>query len=172
MIEFKTLDIKAETDNMHAIFLLKKNVQADIIKTILKYPLMAVPNTLKEWKVEIISVGQGYESTESQHDYKTSTGTTFGGREAPMDIGKSQDSFDKNRKPRCFNCNIYRHMVKECRKPKKDKETRKCYKCNKVGHIAKDCRSKQLMKIRRNQEETDEADKEDDKEEGFVKGSE
>ena len=35
MIKFNTLAMKAETDNMHTIFLLKKNVQADIIKTIL-----------------------------------------------------------------------------------------------------------------------------------------
>jgi len=63
-------------------------------------------------------------------------------------------------------------MAKECRKPKKDKETRKCYKCNKVEHIAKDCRYKQPIKIRRKQEETNKSDKEDDKEEGFVKGSE
>ena len=57
--------MKAETDDMHAIFLLKKNVQVDIIKTILGYPLMAAPDTLKEWKVVIILVGQGYEFTES-----------------------------------------------------------------------------------------------------------
>jgi len=38
MIEFKTLVMKAETGNMHAIFLLKKNVQANIIKTIVGYP--------------------------------------------------------------------------------------------------------------------------------------
>jgi len=79
---------------------------------------------------------------ESRHDYKTSTGTTFGGRGALMDIGKSQDSFDENRKPKCFNCNIYKHMAKECRKLKKDKEMRKCYKCNKWRHITKDYRSK------------------------------
>ena len=48
MIEFKVLAMKAETNNMHVIFLLKKNVQADIIKTILGYPLIATPDTLKE----------------------------------------------------------------------------------------------------------------------------
>ena len=64
-------------------------------------------------------------------------------------------------------------MVKECRKLKKDKETRKYYKCDKVGHIAKDCRSKQKMKIRRNQEESDKLDKEEDnKKKSFVKGLE
>jgi len=79
MIKFDALAIKAETNDMHAIFLLKKNVQADIIKTILGYLLMVAPDTLKEWKIAITSVGQGYEFTESRHDYKTETGTMFGG---------------------------------------------------------------------------------------------
>jgi len=64
IIEFEALAMKAETDELHAIFLLKKNVQQDIIKIILGYPPMAMPETLKEWKVAITSVGQGYKSTE------------------------------------------------------------------------------------------------------------
>ena len=80
IIEFKALAMKADTDELHAIFLLKKNVRQDIIKTILGYPPIAMPETLKEWKVAITSVGQGYESTEGRHDYKTGTGTTYGGR--------------------------------------------------------------------------------------------
>ena len=40
---------------------------------------MAIPDTLKEWKVAITSVGQEYESIENQHNYKTGIGTTFGG---------------------------------------------------------------------------------------------
>jgi len=78
MIEFDALAMKADTDKLHAIFLLKKNVQQDIIKTILGYLLIAMPETLKEWKVAITSVGQGYESTEGCYDYKTSTGMTYG----------------------------------------------------------------------------------------------
>ena len=66
-----------------------------------------------------------------------------------MDIGKSGDNF-KNGKPKCFNCNIYRHLAKECRRSMKDKETRRCYKWDKIGHLAKDCRLVQKMKIRRN----------------------
>jgi len=89
IIKFDTLAIKAETDNMYAIFLLKKNVQADIIKTILEYPPIAASDTLKEWKVAITSVGQGYESTESQHNYKMGTRTMFGGQEASMNIRKT-----------------------------------------------------------------------------------
>ena len=64
IIEFKALAAKADTDELHAIFLLKKNIQHDIIKTILGYLPIAMPEILKEWKVAITSVGQGYESTE------------------------------------------------------------------------------------------------------------
>ena len=64
MIEFKVLAIKADIDKLYAIFLLKKNIRQDIIKTILGYPPIAIPKTLKEWKVAITSVGQEYESME------------------------------------------------------------------------------------------------------------
>ena len=105
---------------------------------------------------------------ESQHDYKTNTGITFGGRGVPMDIGKSRNNFDENRKPRCFNCNLYGHLAKEYKRPKKERETRKCYNCDKQGHLAKDCKSKQLMKNRRDQANNSE----EKKEEGFVEGLE
>ena len=170
MIEFEILATKAETNDMHAIFLLKKNIWANIIKTILGDPPITAPDTLKKWKVAITSVGQEYKSTESQHNYKMGTETIFGGRGAPMDIGKSWDNFNKNEKLKCFNCNIYGHLAKECRRPKKNKEIRKCYKCNKIEHLAKDCRSEQKMKVRRNQEDSDEED--NDKKKGFVKGLE
>jgi len=48
IIEFEALAMKAETDELYAIFLLKKNVRHDIIKTILGYPPIAMPETLKE----------------------------------------------------------------------------------------------------------------------------
>ena len=60
MIEFEALAIKADMNKLHVIFLLKKNVRADIIKIILDYLPIAVSKILKEWKVAIISV----ESTE------------------------------------------------------------------------------------------------------------
>jgi len=85
-----------------------------------------------------------------------------------MDIGKSRNNFDENGKPRCFNCNLYKHIARECRRPKKEREMRKCYKCNKEGYLAKDCKSKQPMKNRIIQED----DSEDKKEKGFVEGSE
>jgi len=116
IIEFKALAMKVDTDELHelhVIFLLKKNARHNIIKTILGYLLIAMPKTLKEWKVAITSVGQGYESTEGQHNYKTNTGTTYGGRGQSMDIGKSNENF-KDGKPKCFNCNKYGYMAKEC----------------------------------------------------------
>ena len=79
MIEFKTLAIKADMDKLHTIFLLKKNMWQDIIKTILGYLPIAAPEKLKEWKVAITSVGQEYKSTKEQNDYKTSTGMIYGG---------------------------------------------------------------------------------------------
>ena len=48
MIEFNILAMKMNTDELHTIFLLKKNIQSNIIKTILNYPSIAVPETLKE----------------------------------------------------------------------------------------------------------------------------
>ena len=48
MIEFNILAMKVDIDELHAIFLLKKNVQPDIIKTILCYLPIVAPETLKE----------------------------------------------------------------------------------------------------------------------------
>ena len=56
IIEFEALAIKIDTDKLNTIFLLKKNVWVDIIKTILGYSPIAASETLKEWKVAITSV--------------------------------------------------------------------------------------------------------------------
>jgi len=48
MNKFEALAMKAEIDDLYAIFLLKKNVWMDIIKMILEYPLMAVLEMLRE----------------------------------------------------------------------------------------------------------------------------
>ena len=77
-----------------------------------------------------------------------------------MDIGKSNDNF-KDRKLKCFNCNKYGHMAKECRTEKKEQDTQTCFKCDKKGHIAKNRKGKQTMKMRKVQEESDEEDKEE-----------
>ena len=48
MIEFEVLAMKVNTNELYIIFLLKKNVQQDIIKTILGYLFIAAPETLKK----------------------------------------------------------------------------------------------------------------------------
>ena len=151
--------MKADIDELHAIFLLKKNIRHDIIKTILGYPPIAMPEMPKEWKVAIISVGQGYESTERRQDYKTDTGTTYRGRGQPMDIGKSNNNF-KDGKLKCFNCNKYGHMAKECQAEKKERDTQTCFKYDKKWHIAKNCKEKQMIMKKKVQEKSDEEDKE------------
>ena len=141
MIEFNALAMKIDINELHAIFLLKKNVRHDIIKTILGYLPIVMPETLKKQKVAIISVGQEYKSTEKYYNYKTSTGTMYDGQGQPMDIEKSNKNF-KDKKPKCFNCNKYGHITKECQAKKKEQETQTCFKCDKEGYIAKDCKEK------------------------------
>ena len=105
--------MKADTDDLHAIFLLKKNVWVDIIKIILGYSLIAVPEILKEWKVAITLVEQGYKSMEGWHNYQTGTRIIYGEWDLPIEIWKSNENF-KDRKPKCFNCKIYRYIAKDC----------------------------------------------------------
>ena len=64
IIVSEALATKTNIYELHAIFLLKKNVRQDIIKMILGYLPITMSETLKEWKVVITSVGQEYESTE------------------------------------------------------------------------------------------------------------
>jgi len=56
LIKFMALVAKAQTDNQHAIFLLKKNVNKDIIRAILAYPPKKAPQMLEQWKVTITAV--------------------------------------------------------------------------------------------------------------------
>ena len=94
----------------------------------------------------ITSIGQGYESMEEYHDYWTETGITYRGQEMSIDIGKAKENFNKDEKPKYFNCEIYGHMAKDCQRPKKEKDTQKCYECGWTEHIARDCKIKQKMK--------------------------
>jgi len=87
-------------------FLLKKNIRSDIIKTILGYLPIAAPETLKKWKMAITSVRQEYEFIEGKQDYRTGLEITYGGKRVPIDIGKSKNNYNKDKKPTCFNYNI------------------------------------------------------------------
>ena len=96
----------------------------------------------------------------------------YKGRELLINIGKAKDNYNKNRKPKYFNYNIYKYIVKDYKKLNKEREIRKYYKCNKLGHLAKNCRLEQ-KKNRSIEEKLEDEDKEDNgKEAGFVKGLE
>ena len=49
IIKFKVLAMKAKTNDIHVIFLLKKNVRTDIIKTILEYLPIAICYKTRMW---------------------------------------------------------------------------------------------------------------------------
>ena len=151
-----SLAIKTETNGIYAIFLLKKNIRIDIIKTILGYSPIIVLKILKEWNVAITSVRQEYKFTESQKNYRTKTEIIYGERKASMKFEKAKDNFNKDERLKYFNYNTYEHITKECWKPKKERKIRKCYKCDKVGYLVKDCRLGQKKKNRSIQKESDE----------------
>ena len=90
---------------------------------------------------------------------------TYRERDVPMNIGKTRDNFDKDGKLKCFNYNTYGYMIKNCQKPKKERDTRKYYKYEKIGHIVKDCRLEQKIKNHSIQKKSDTEN--NDKEQGF-----
>ena len=125
MIEFEVLAMKTKTNNMYTIFLLKKNVRSNIIKTVLGYLPITVPEILKECQVVVILVRQVYKFIEGRQYYRTGLRIIYRGKGAPMNIGKSKDNYNKNGKPRYFDYNIYEYMFKDCWKPKKREENQK-----------------------------------------------
>ena len=94
----------------------------------------------------------------------------YRGRGAFINIGKAKDNFNKNRRPKCFNCNTYRYIAKKYQKPKRERETRKYCKYNKVRYFAKGCRSGQKMKNKSVQEDSDKES--NNKQECFIRGLE
>lgn len=142
MVMFEALKRQSKISDEHARFLLKRNTRPDIIHTIMAYPPQALPTSYDEWIEAITSVGRGRDAIDyPRGDYRTGTGMVYGGRGQPMEIGRNLPKY-KDGKPKCFNCNTYGHMAKDCRKPKKSG----CFRCGKEGHIAKDCRGTPIIK--------------------------
>jgi hypothetical protein len=106
------------------------------------YPPASIPKSLKEWGTTIMSIGKGQEITQTCHDLLTPTRVTYGGSGQPMELGRKKLEWSKDGTPKCYKCNQFGHIGKEC--PKKTHGTQgvKCYGCRKFGHVAKYCRSK------------------------------
>ena len=168
IMEFEALVMKMKTNDIYTIFLLKKNVRSDIVKMVSQYLPIKALESLKKWKVAIISFEQEYEFIEGRQYYKIELKITYRERETSMDIRKFKDNYNIDGKPRCFNYNVNGHIAKDFPKPKKEKKTRKCYKCDKVGHPIKNCRSEQKMKNRSTKEES--YNENSNKEKGFFRG--
>jgi len=98
-------------------------------------------------------------------------GTTYEEWGLPIEIRKSNGNF-KYRKPKYFNCEIYEHIARDCKKPKKKKDTQKSYEYRRTGYITKDCRIKQKIKKWNVQEDKDIDIKEENKQKGFEEDSE
>jgi len=88
LIEFMALASKAQTNNQHVIFFLKKNINREIIKAIMAYPPTQAPKSLEQWKMVITAVGQGYKWTNIYYDYRTGSEITYRGMGKPMEIGR------------------------------------------------------------------------------------
>ena len=125
---------KTETDDIYmCYFLIEEECQEQYYQNYIGIPTYSNTRNIQE-------VESG--------NYISQTGirTTCSRREAFMDTGKFKDNYNKNRKSKCFNYNVYRHMAKDCQKPKKEKETRKWYRYNKIEYLVKDCRLEKRMK--------------------------
>jgi hypothetical protein len=172
LIEFHVLKTTSMTDNAHTIFLLKKNIRQDIIKTILGCPPDSIPDSLTDWLAAIKSIGLGYELNEMRKDIRTESGITYRGSRLPMEIGKRKFLWNDKGEPKCYKCKSYGHMGKNC--PNKKSSNVKCYRCGKFGHMSKNCWSKGL-KVRMMNEETgklETIEEEAKLNQGFSEGSE
>jgi hypothetical protein len=105
-------------------------------------------------------------------DIRTESGITYGGSGLPMEIGKRKFLWNDKGEPKCYKCESYGHMGKNC--PNKKSSNIKCYRCRKFGHMSKSCWSKG-PKVRMMNEEAGNLkmiEEEAKPNQGFSKGSE
>jgi hypothetical protein len=90
-----------------------------------------------------------------------------------MEIGNGKFLWNNKGKSKCYKCDLFGHMGKNC--PNIKSSNVKCYKCRKFGHLSKSCWSKG-PRVRMMNEETEEEPKmikeETKPNQGFSEGSE
>ena len=128
-----------------------------------------IPTTYDTWMSSILSVGQGYKSTEIRRDQTSGTGITYGGTGQPMEIGRKKFEWNQKEEPKCYKCGIFGHVGRTCTKPKQSPGI-KCYSCGRFGHTSKVCRSKGPQN--RAMIEEEDKPKEEEPKQDFPKGLE
>ena len=173
----------------------------EILEVIYKAPIL--PSGYDQWKESILNIGRNKEifrermktrhATVGNGDRKTGSGIIHGGRGLPMEIDAQSPNWSTDGKPKCFNCNKYGHIGKDCKEPKKKRfgtsggqkkfgtptsggtKDFECFKCGIKGHYAKNCRKPKKDKGKQRAVETnsdaDDKMEESEEEQGFPKGS-
>jgi len=167
--EFDDLKNKGNIGDEAAKFLLEQAINRTTGNAI--HSREKIPSTYKEYFEAVRNIGRNIDSHNKATDTRTSSGTTFGGRGRAMEVDKVQSK-------RCYNCQRFGHIAKECRSPKKERKEFKeltCYNCGIKGHTANKCRKpKKGYKVRKVDEESsdeEETSKVEEVDEDFPKGS-
>ncbi len=150
---FEALKAIAGTSDETALIYLRRAISGTLMKQMFGVA-EKIPDTYPTLMSSLRTLGQNMDIAFGYHqsltkpnqkqtwypsqDFRTGTGTIYGGRGQAMEIGQSN--------VRCYNCNGRGHISRNCRRPRKRYSTRqvtgKCFNCNQPGHWAKDCPQK------------------------------
>ena len=189
---FENLKELSKISDADALYLFRRGLKPEVLSRIYAADVEG-PTTYKElidkarkiglnldiirgFKNAAVGASTSVKPSYPSKDVKTGTGTTYGGSGKPMEIDRTG--------PRCYNCNGFGHMARECKKPKREKGA--CFECGKQGHVVKDCPQKKKKggskgKIKKVEEEPKEEpteiedeieDEEVEEEEDFMEGDE
>jgi hypothetical protein len=188
---FKQMKKDGKVDDTHCMLLLERNVNPNIIDKLYstgqEFPTSFsdmchwVANIGRGWEIHqerrrILKTWTGPAATTSKETYRDGNGKTYGGAGKPMEIDavRRKPRWDKKGNPRCFNCDEFGHMSKDCKKPKRIQKAPgsvTCFNCGKQGHMSRNCRSPKRGKIRSQENGDTDSEAQTEDEEGFVEES-
>ena len=96
----------------------------------------------------------GYSESTSLDGLTTIIETTQGRKFQANDESEPMEVDAMKETHKCYNCGLFGHLAKDCRKPKKKREEKgqdfkkkvKCYNCNEYGHYARECKKPKKKK--------------------------